>query len=221
MVLLRSLDLFTGIGAFTFAFQDICEPVAYCEIDPMCHKILENNMSRGYLPRAPILKDIKEVANSKYELPPFNAIFAGVPCQDCSTASRGPRLGICGARTGLYWQVVHIIDNNPAVECVFLENVPAISCNGMHLIIASLAQRGFSLCWGNFAASDVGAPHTRRRWYCLATRGPAILDTLKNNFKPGTCNLKPRLTSWELLREPVPRVVTKRSVAPLRSQEDR
>lgn len=54
---------------------------------------------------------------------------------------------------------------------LFLENVPALlqAPGAMSTIVRTLtAQRGYTLHWGVRAASDCGAPHHRRRWFCLA-----------------------------------------------------
>ena len=56
-MLLKSLDLFSGIGGITHALRGIAEPVAYCDIEPNSRAVLEANMRRGNLPRAPIAHD--------------------------------------------------------------------------------------------------------------------------------------------------------------------
>lgn len=92
-------------------------------------------------------------------------ISAGFPCQDISTAGRGAGLG--GERSGLYWEVVRAID---AVRprWVFLENSPAIRTRGRREVVGSLVARGYAWRDGVLSASDVGAPHLRRRWWLLA-----------------------------------------------------
>lgn len=51
---------------------------------------------------------------------------------------------------------------------IFLENSPCIRTRGRKEITAALVERGY--CWrdGVLAASDVGAPHKRNRWWLLA-----------------------------------------------------
>ncbi len=55
------LDLFSGIGGFSFALHEQFRTVAYCEIDEYCQAILSANMSRGRIDSAPILNDVREV----------------------------------------------------------------------------------------------------------------------------------------------------------------
>lgn len=50
-------------------------------------------------------------------------------------------------------------------------NVPPVIRLGAPEILADLAAGGFDAEWDVFRASDVGAPHRRARWFCLAARG--------------------------------------------------
>ena len=52
--MLRSLDLFSGIGGFTHGLRDLAKPVAYCEIDPDAIEILKACMGTDRLAEAPI-----------------------------------------------------------------------------------------------------------------------------------------------------------------------
>ena len=63
--------------------------------------------------------------------------------------------------------------------------------------------RGFKVAWGIFSAKDVGAPHLRRRWYCLATRD-ILLPMLSH-----------RAHDW--VTEEAPRVGSQNSTLPPRS----
>ena len=62
--LLRSLDLFSGIGGVTHALRGIAEPVAYCEIDDTCRIVLNKNMKAGTLPRAKIYNDVRNLTKT-------------------------------------------------------------------------------------------------------------------------------------------------------------
>jgi hypothetical protein len=54
---------------------------------------------------------------------------------------------------------------------LFLENVRGILKLGMDSIVNELSRkRGYELRWCVVSASDVGAPHVRPRWFCLAVR---------------------------------------------------
>jgi len=56
---------------------------------------------------------------------------------------------------------------------MFLENVPNILKLGMQTLLLELVKkRGFTLRWCLFSACEVGAPHRRKGWYCIANRSP-------------------------------------------------
>ena len=58
---LRHFDVCSGIGGFALGFRwaALSEPVAFCEIDEYCQKVLAKNF-----PNIPIHKDLKELVNA-------------------------------------------------------------------------------------------------------------------------------------------------------------
>lgn len=53
---------------------------------------------------------------------------------------------------------------------VFLENVTDIVRLGLSTVVQTLCnEQGYELRWLVLGAGDLGAPHLRRRWFCLAT----------------------------------------------------
>ena len=169
---LPSLDLFTGVGGITLALHGIASPVAYCDVAPESIANLERNMKLGNIPRAPISTDVRQLdrrwlaANSKGRAP--KAVVAGFPCVGFS--SMGRRKGFSDQQSSLFAEVLRIVDEF-RVPLVFLENVPNILNLGMQAVVRELARkRGFELRWCVLGASDVGAPHKRRRWFCLCVR---------------------------------------------------
>jgi DNA (cytosine-5)-methyltransferase 1 len=55
---------------------------------------------------------------------------------------------------------------------IFLENVAAIRAKGLNRVGQELARAGYDCRWDFVSAREVGAPHIRKRWFCLAhTRG--------------------------------------------------
>ncbi|NDC35889.1 MAG: DNA cytosine methyltransferase [Synechococcaceae bacterium WB9_2_112] len=53
---------------------------------------------------------------------------------------------------------------------VVLENVAAITSNGLDVVLGALATAGFDAEWACIPAADVGACHRRDRWWCVAYR---------------------------------------------------
>jgi site-specific DNA-cytosine methylase len=59
-----------------------------------------------------------------------------------------------------------------------LENVAAITSKGLDQVLKDIAALGYDAKWLTVRASDVGAPHIRDRWFCLAT----LSDTNSNKW---------------------------------------
>jgi len=91
-------------------------------------------------------------------------ITAGFPCQPSSAAGKG--LGVDDPRW--LWPQVQRICGEASPGLVFLENVPGIRTKGLVEVLEGLADLGFDAWWDCFSAAEVGAPHLRRRWFCLA-----------------------------------------------------
>jgi DNA (cytosine-5)-methyltransferase 1 len=163
---LRILSLFSGIGGFELAAEQInlaCQEQIFlvaqmCEKDLFCQQVLKKNF-----PGVPIHGDITTFTASPGE---FDVITAGFPCQDASECNPHGR-GLEGERTGLFYEVVRIAcDVRP--RFILLENVPALLSRGFGNVLSSLARSGFDAEWQCIRASEMGAPHTRKRLFLIA-----------------------------------------------------
>lgn len=159
MPLLNSLDLFSGIGGFTRALEGVAKPVAFCEIDAGCQAVLNK-----HFPHVPIFTDVRKLS-AKNIKKPIDIIMGGWPCQDISGI--GKQRGLAGDRSGLIKEVFRLTDELQP-KLVFLENVPMILHNGIDVIKSEFCKkRGYKMRWAIIPASAVGAPHYRKRWFCL------------------------------------------------------
>jgi hypothetical protein len=173
---LKSLDLFTGIGGFTRALEGIATPAMYCEWAKECQGILLNRMVDGLLPTAPICRDVRLLSKENFPELEVDLIVGGFPCVGFSPF--GKRQGFQDSESGLFKEIVRITDEF-APKMLFLENVPELlSCGGIHGVIEAFTTRGYSLRWCVLPASAVGAPHERKRWFCLVVKGTAEVNAL-------------------------------------------
>jgi DNA (cytosine-5)-methyltransferase 1 len=176
-MLIPTLDLFSGIGGFSYALKSVCKTVAYCEIDPFCRRVLQHNIQEGLLSKAPIFENVTTLTPVELKVKPV-MITAGFPCQDISAAQRDAK-GIRGSRSGLFFEVVRLASQMPTIELILLENSNMIKTRGLTTVQKALEQAGFQLKWRIFAASEVGAPHLRKRWFGLAVKtGTRVPDKL-------------------------------------------
>lgn len=157
---LRMIDLFSGIGGFSLAARLTggIQTVQFVEREPFCQKIL-----RKHWPDVPIHDDI---CTFNPEPGSADIVCGGFPCQDISVA--GKQAGIKeGTRSGLFYELMRIV-RVVGPQFVVLENVAAITSNGLDLVLGTLAEAGFDAEWACIPAADVGACHRRDRWWCVA-----------------------------------------------------
>jgi DNA (cytosine-5)-methyltransferase 1 len=116
---------------------------------------------------------------------PVDVVTAGFPCQSVSTA--GKMKGIDDERW-LIEDVVRIAGEARA-EWLILENVAGIfSANGgdaFSRVVSALAEGGFDAEWTCVRASDVGAPHLRLRWFCVAHADRSGYGGTENDSRVG------------------------------------
>jgi len=161
---LNALDLFSGIGGNTLALKDYVKTIAYCEADRHAQAVLLSRMADGSIEPAPIWDDVSSLRAECFDVP-IDIIIAGFPCQDISSV--GSRSGLAGKRSGLFFEVLRLIDEIKP-PFAFLENVPAIRTRGGERVVKELARRGYDCRWDTISAYDVGAPHKRERWFLMA-----------------------------------------------------
>lgn len=203
------VDLFSGIGGISLALRGVCETMLYCEADKYCQQVLVERMREGRLERAPIHPDVKTLCLGV--LKP-RLLVGGFPCQDISSIGLQRGIGE-GEKSGLFYEIVRLLDECESIEYAFLENVGNILKCGMREVVEELGvKRGWSLRWILKSAGAVGAPHQRTRWFCLAARPGA--QGLLCDENQGELGDEVALCSWD--QEPGVRV----SVRPGNGVED-
>jgi len=168
---MKAVSLFAGVGGFDLALtQGGAEVVASVEIDKHARKVLEKRF-----PTTTHLEDVKSVTGKQLFELGFNSdgiIVGGFPCQDLSVA--GKRRGLAGERSGLFFEVVRILDETKA-KWFILENVPGLlSSNGgrdLGIVIGALAELGYGVAYRILDAQYFGVPQRRRRIFIVGCLG--------------------------------------------------
>lgn len=195
--MLKSIDLFSGVGGITLALHGIAKPVMYCDIDPVARASIDYNMKRGLLPRAKIHTDIRELTKP----PKADIVVGGSPCVGHS--GMGRRAGFEEPQSALFFDMLRVLDSSGA-KAIFIENVPGILLK-VHAVVDELCvKRGFQLRWTIVKASDMGAPHTRARWFCLGVKtGSPLKKMTLQSLKGYTAH------SWSATESAPPRTCGK------------
>ena len=160
----KVLDLFSGIGGFSLGMEKTggFETVAFCEIEPFCHKVLKKHWQD-----VPIYNDIKELDYDTLQADGIEptVITGGFPCQDISVAGR--QEGIIGERSSLWSEYARIIEDVQPTWAI-IENVPTLRSKGLALVLQNLSEIGYNAEWHCIPCSTVGGLHRRDRIWIIA-----------------------------------------------------
>ena len=169
---LTAVSLFAGVGGFDLALERSgVKVVASVEIDQKASAVLAKQF-----PNAKLFNDIKGVTgeqliNAGFD-PENGIITGGFPCQDLSVA--GKRAGLDGNRSGLFYEIVRLLDETKA-RYFILENVVGLlsSNNGadMGAVIGALVERGYGVAYRILDAQHFGVPQRRRRVFIVGCAG--------------------------------------------------
>jgi DNA (cytosine-5)-methyltransferase 1 len=139
--------------------------VALCEIEAFAIANLVSKMEAGLMDPAPIWPDLKTFPWAAFR-DRVDILTGGYPCQPFSAA--GQRRGKDDPRHLWPWIADGIRLLRPRI--CFFENVEGHISLGLSDVIEDLAGMGYRTTWGIFSASEVGAPHQRKRVFILAHR---------------------------------------------------
>ncbi len=173
--MIKYLSLFSGIGAFEKALQNLHIPydlMGYCEIDKYASKaysLLHN------VPESMNLGDITKL--DEKSLPDdIDLITYGFPCQDISLA--GHQKGLLNedgskTRSGLFFDALRIIEHTQP-KVAIAENVKNLTAKKFSeqfsIVLNSLDEVGYNNYWQVLNAKDYGTPQNRERVFIISIR---------------------------------------------------
>ena len=137
--------------------------IAFSEIEGYACANLVAKMEAGLLDAAPIWTNLKTFPWSEFR-GKVDILSGGYPCQPFSAA--GKRLGTEDPRH--LWPFIADGIRLMQPRVCFFENVEGHISLGLRAVIEELASMGYKVSWGIFSASEVGAPHQRKRVFILA-----------------------------------------------------
>lgn len=162
-------SFFSGIGGFDLGFQNAGFKITYqCENNKFCNAILNKHW-----PKIPRDTDIRKVADAT-GIPVSDVWVGGFPCQDVSLARMGPRAGLKGKQSGLFYEFHRLLEQGRP-RILLIENVPGLlSSHGgrdFHIIVRALAELGYGVGWRVLNSKDFGVPQSRQRVFIVGSYG--------------------------------------------------
>lgn len=162
-------SFFSGIGGFDLGFENAGFKITYqCESNSFCNAILTKHW-----PDIPRDSDILKVADTS-RIPVSDVWVGGFPCQDVSLARMGPRAGLKGKQSGLFYEFHRLLEQGRP-RIFLIENVPGLlsshSGRDFHVIIRALAELGYGVGWRVLNSKDFGVPQSRQRVFIVGSYG--------------------------------------------------
>ena len=182
--IIRYFDMFAGVGGFR-AGLDLAggfQCIGHCEIDKYADASYRAIHAPGkeevYYPDARTI-DPKE-------LPDFDLLCGGFPCQAFSTAGR--RKGFEDARGTLFFELARVVKEKRPLY-LFLENVPGLLSHDrgrtFGVILSTLYDLGYHVEWTVLNSKHFGVPQSRRRLFLIGYLDPRCAGKILPVFGTG------------------------------------
>lgn len=142
---IKFFDMFAGIGGFRSGLEAIggFECIGYCEIDKYAKQAYEAMYDTG---GELYFDDARKIVPE--QLPEFDLIIGGFPCQSFSIA--GARKGFDDTRGTLFFEIARIVAVKKP-KYIFLQNVPGLLNHDkgrtFETILRTLDGLGYNVCW--------------------------------------------------------------------------
>ncbi len=169
------IDLFAGLGGIRLGFQNAFKKLGYTSECVFSSEIKDYAIKayQGYYGKEKVSGDITKILSS--DIPNFDFLLAGFPCQPFSTAGKG--LGFNDTRGTLFFEIERIlqdkIDKGCPAKGFLLENVEGLlnHDNGRTLtvMINHLNNLGYKTTYQMLDSQYFGVAQSRKRVYIVGT----------------------------------------------------
>jgi DNA (cytosine-5)-methyltransferase 1 len=175
----KMIDLFAGTGAFSYAFHSTNKVETVFAND-----LLESSENIFNLNNTVKLTKQDLITVKEDEIPSFNILTGGFPCQPFSIA--GSQKGFDDERSNVFWKILSIIKtHSPGI--VILENVKNLQShdNGVtfKIIIENLVACGYYVKHNIINTCKVThIPQNRERIYIVCFKDKTLFDKFNMDF---------------------------------------
>ncbi|MCK9370758.1 DNA (cytosine-5-)-methyltransferase [Candidatus Dojkabacteria bacterium] len=203
---MKYFSTFSGIGGFELAVPSHWKCVGYSEIEKRAIEVYQKHF--------PNHKNYGDITKIKAEeLPDFDALLGGFPCQAFSIA--GNRKGFDDTRGTLFFDIARILKIKKS-KFVLLENVKGLLSHDkgktFKTIIKTLDELGYDVEWCVYNSTDFGRPQARPRVYIAGfirgSKGQSMLSEGIKQKAPILFECKTRFRNTNYNWEEIGRVST-------------
>lgn len=181
MTNLKIVDLFSGTGAFSFAFKstNICDCIFSNDIEKNSENIYKLNFPESNF----ILEDINNI--NVEDIPKHDILTAGFSCQPFSIA--GNKKGFNDIRSNVFWKIIEILKHHNT-DIVLLENVKNLlshdNGNTFKIITDELKKLDYYIKYSILDTSIItDIPHHRERIYIICFKDKTKYDKFEFKFE--------------------------------------
>jgi DNA (cytosine-5)-methyltransferase 1 len=173
----KTLDLFAGIGGIRLGFEKHHFKTVFAnDFDPSCKVTYDLNFDTAQL----IVEDIRKIKTE--EIPPFDFLLAGFPCQAFSVAGYREGFNDKKGRGDLFFEIARIIDKAKTKPIgILLENVKNLKGHDggrtFQIIIKTLNDLGYYTKDAVLNTKDYGnIPQNRERIYIVGFKSKELIE---------------------------------------------
>ncbi len=197
---MNGLALCAGVGGLERGIESIlprARTVCFVEGETYPASVLASKMEAGSLPKAPIWSNVRTFDGKPWR-GKVSFLSGGFPCQPYSKA--GKQLADKDPRD--LWPDFARIIGEVRPNFIFLENVANVVKWALPTVLEDLSKMGYDASWCVVAASEVGAPHKRSRWFLFAYTKHMANPNSQSHSKPQRTDKElrqkgSRLEGWE------------------------
>ena len=194
---MKVCELFAGVGGFRVGlerYSEEFETVFFNQWEPSYKTQFAYECYINHYPLDTIQENIRKYTNydihqvPKEELPDFDLLVGGFPCQSYSVAGPKSSKGIEGEKGVLWWDIRSTLEaKNP--KFVLLENVDRLlkspaSQRGRDfgIMLKCFYELNYNVQWRVINAAEYGKPQKRRRIFIFAYKNDLEYATQNENF---------------------------------------